>query len=295
MVKAVIDLGTNTFNLLIANVNKGKIFPIFRDKDAVELGLGGINEQLISDKAISRAVACLINFKLICDNFGVELIHTYGTSAIRDAKNQSEFLKQVLDSTGIIISVISGREEAHLIYHGIQYSYKFTKDSIIMDIGGGSTEFIIANASGVKDLVSLNIGISRIFQFFSFNDPMTDLDIEIVENYLEQNSEGFFNNKHCDLLIGASGSFETFYELIYKKPFSKKYKTHSLEFNAFNALLDAIIHSTRAERDVNPYIIPMRKKMIPLAAIKTRWVIRKMKVSEVLVSPCSLKEGGLLI
>ena len=295
MVKAVIDLGTNTFNLLIANVNKGKIFPIFRDKEAVGLGLGGINEQLISDKAISRAIACLINFKLICDNFGVELIQTFGTSAIRDAKNQESFLKQVLDTTGIRITVISGKEEANLIYRGIQYSHQFTNDSIIMDIGGGSTEFIIANSSGVQDLISLNIGISRIFQFFSFNDPMTDLDIEIVENYLEQNSEGFFDNKSSNVLIGASGSFETFYELIHKKPFSKKYKTHSLEFNAFNTLLDAIIHSTRAERDVNPYIIPMRKKMIPLAAIKTRWVLRKMKVSEVLVSPCSLKEGGLLI
>ncbi len=295
MVKAVIDLGTNTFNLLIANVNKGKIYTIYKDKEAVGLGLGGINEQRISEQAIARAVLCLSGFKKICDNFGVELIHTYGTSAIRDAKNQSEFLKQVLDSTGIIITVISGREEAHLIYQGIQYSHKFTIDSIIMDIGGGSTEFIIANASGVKDLVSLNIGISRIFQFFTFNDPMTDSDINVVENYLEQNSEGFFNNKHCDLLIGASGSFETFYELIYKKPFSKLYKTHSLDFTLMLELLDTIIYSTRAERDINPFIIPMRKKMAPLAAIKTRWVIRKMKVKEIIVSPCSLKEGGLLI
>ena len=295
MVKAVIDLGTNTFNLLIANVNKGKIYPIYKDKEAVGLGLGGINEQRISEQAIARAILCLSGFKKICDNFGVELIHTYGTSAIRDAKNQSGFLKQVLDSTGIIITVISGREEAHLIYQGIHYSHKFSKDSIIMDIGGGSTEFIIANASGVKDLVSLNIGISRIFQFFTFNDPMTDSDIEVVENYLEQNSEGFFNNKRCDLLIGASGSFETFYELIYKKPFSKLYKTHSLDFTLMLELLDTIIYSTRAERDINPFIIPMRKKMAPLAAIKTRWVIRKMKVKEIIVSPCSLKEGGLLI
>jgi exopolyphosphatase/guanosine-5'-triphosphate,3'-diphosphate pyrophosphatase len=237
----------------------------------------------------------LSGFKKICDNFGVELIHTYGTSAIRDAKNQSEFLKQVLDSTGIIITVMSGREEAHLIHQGIQYSHKFSKDSIIMDIGGGSTEFILANASGVIDLVSLNIGISRIFQFFTFNDPMTDSDIEVVENYLEQNSEGFFNNKRCDLLIGASGSFETFYELIYKKPFSKLYKTHSLDFTLMLELLDTIIYSTRAERDINPFIIPMRKKMAPLAAIKTRWVIRKMNIKEIIVSPCSLKEGGLLI
>jgi exopolyphosphatase/guanosine-5'-triphosphate,3'-diphosphate pyrophosphatase len=122
-----------------------------------------------------------------------------------------------------------------------------------------------------------------------------DSDIEVVENYLEQNSEGFFNNKHCDLLIGASGSFETFYELIYKKPFSKLYKTHSLDFTLMLELLDTIIYSTRAERDINPFIIPMRKKMAPLAAIKTRWVIRKMKVKEIIVSPCSLKEGGLLI
>jgi exopolyphosphatase/guanosine-5'-triphosphate,3'-diphosphate pyrophosphatase len=60
-------------------------------------------------------------------------------------------------------------------------------------------------------------------------------------------------------------------------------------------LLDTIIYSTRAERDINPFIIPMRKKMAPLAAIKTRWLIRKMKVNEIIVSPCSLKEGGLLI
>lgn len=295
MVKAVIDLGTNTFNLLIANVNKGKIYPIYKDKEAVGLGLGGINEQRISEQAIARAIVCLGGFKQICDNFGVERIQTFGTSAIRDAKNQKDFLKQVADSTGIVISVISGRDEAYLIYQGIQYSHQFTKDSIIMDIGGGSTEFIIANTSGVRELVSLNIGISRIFQFFSFNDPMTDKDIEVVENYLEQNSEGFFNNKRCDLLIGASGSFETFYELIYKKPFSKKHQTHPLDFKALSELLDTIIYSTRAERDINPFIIPMRKKMAPIAAIKTRWLIRKMKIKEIIVSPCSLKEGGLLI
>ena len=96
-------------------------------------------------------------------------------------------------------------------------------------------------------------------------------------------------------MIGASGSFETFYELIYKKPFSKLYKTHFLDFTLMLELLDTIIYSTRAERDINPFIIPMRKKMAPLAAIKIRWVIRKLNIKEIIVSPCSLKEGGLLI
>lgn len=294
MRKAVIDLGTNTFNLAIADVKNNSIQLLHAEKEGVAIGMGGINDKLLSDDAVHRAVACLKRFKSRCDEFQVAKIEAIGTSAIRDASNRKEFLKSVKDATGIEIDVINGIQEANLIYQGIAYTYNFESPSLIMDIGGGSTEFIAANANGIKDLISLNIGVSRIFQLFSFSNPMTSEDILNVENYLEAHEHDFFNRINCQTLVGASGSFETFYELVHQTAYPKGYETQELDFKEFESILDWIISTSQSERDLNDFIIPIRKKMAPIAAIKTRWVIKRMKANRIVISPCSLKEGVLL-
>ena len=294
MRKAVIDLGTNTFNLAIADVDNNSIQLLHAEKEGVAIGMGGINDKLLSEDAIQRAIACLERFKSRCNDFQVAKIEAIGTSAIRDASNKQTFLKSVKDATGIEIDVINGIQEANLIYQGIAYTYNFESPSLIMDIGGGSTEFITANAIGIKDLISLNIGVSRIFQLFSFSNPMTSEDILNVENYLEAHEHDFFNRINCQTLVGASGSFETFYELVHQTAYPKGYETQELDFNEFESILDWIISTSQEERDLNDFIIPIRKKMAPIAAIKTRWVIKKMKANRIVISPCSLKEAVLL-
>lgn len=294
MRKAVIDLGTNTFNLAIADVENNSIQLLHTEKEGVAIGMGGINDKVLSEDAIQRAIACLERFKSRCNDFQVSKIEAIGTSAIRDASNKQTFLKSVKDATGIEIDVINGIQEANLIYQGIAYTYNFESPSLIMDIGGGSTEFIAANASGIKDLISLNIGVSRIFQLFSFSNPMTSEDILNVENYLEAHEHDFFNRINCQTLVGASGSFETFYELVHQTAYPKGYDTQELDFKEFESILDWIISTSQEERDLNDFIIPIRKKMAPIAAIKTRWVIKRMKANRIVISPCSLKEGVLL-
>jgi exopolyphosphatase/guanosine-5'-triphosphate,3'-diphosphate pyrophosphatase len=294
MRKAVIDLGTNTFNLAIAHVENNSIQLLHAEKEGVAIGMGGINDKLLSEDAIQRAIACLERFKNRCNDFQVAKIEAIGTSAIRDASNKQTFLKSVKDATGIEIDVINGIQEANLIYQGIAYTYNFESPSLIMDIGGGSTEFIAANASGIKDLISLNIGVSRIFQLFSFSNPMTSEDILNVENYLEAHEHDFFNRINCQTLVGASGSFETFYELVHQTAYPKGYDTQELDFKEFESILDWIISTSQEERNLNDFIIPIRKKMAPIAAIKTRWVIKRMKANRIVISPCSLKEGVLL-
>ena len=294
MRKAVIDLGTNTFNLAIAEVKNNSIQLLHAEKEGVAIGMGGINDKLLSEDAIQRAIACLERFKSRCTDFQVAKIEAIGTSAIRDASNRQTFLKSVKDATGIEIDVINGIQEANFIYQGIAYTYNFESPSLIMDIGGGSTEFIAANASGIKDLISLNIGVSRIFQLFSFSNPMTSEDILNVENYLEAHEHDFFNRINCQTLVGASGSFETFYELVHQTAYPKGYETQELDFKEFESILDWIISTSQSERDLNDFIIPIRKKMAPIAAIKTRWVIKRMKANRIVISPCSLKEGVLL-
>lgn len=290
---AVIDLGTNTFNLLIADVSADQIDVIHSEKDGVALGMGGLNDGVITADAILRALKTMSHFNKMCDVHYVDDIRAFGTSAIRDAINGKDFVQMIEKETGIHVDIISGEQEANYIYQGVKWTYDFTETSMVMDVGGGSTEFIFADEDGVKDLVSLNIGVSRIFQELSLNDPLTPEDCILVENWIAERANKFIVGKQCDTLVGASGCFETFYEMIYRQSFPSMTDALELPINEFLDVLERIISSSQSERDVNPHIIPIRRKMAPIAAIKTRWVVKQLGVKKVIVSPCSLKEGVL--
>lgn len=291
MVKAVIDLGTNTFNLLIVKINEGEIMVLHNEKEGVALGMGGINNQWISPEALDRALTALKRFKSVCENHEVTMIKAIGTSAIRDAKNAADFLRSVKQSVGIDIEIVSGRREAELIHKGIAASHDFEEHSLIMDIGGGSTEFISADESGIQDMISLNIGVSRIFQLFDLSDPLSHGDVLQIEEWLETHAGTFFENRKENVLIGASGSFETFYELMHNSPFPDDTKSVEIALHHLHVILDNIIHSTQEERDRNEWIIPIRKKMAPIAAVKTRWVLKQIPATKIFISPYALKEG----
>jgi exopolyphosphatase / guanosine-5'-triphosphate,3'-diphosphate pyrophosphatase len=291
--RAVIDLGTNTFTLLIANVKADDFEVILTLKEGVALGFGGIHKKTIIKEAFQRGIEAIKKFKSACDEHEVNEIKAIGTSAIRDADNRNDFLTEVFEKTGISIQIISGIEEANLIFKGVSWSYNFDKLSMIMDIGGGSTEFVLAEKNKILELISLNIGVSRIFHEISLNDPMSDFDIQNIEAWLEGNSMNFFDHKSCEILIGSSGSFETFYELIYWEKFPSEKKAIEIPIDKLLNILDWIIVSSQEQRDAHPFIIPIRRKMAPIAAVKTRWVLKKLGVKKVFVSPCSLKEGIL--
>ena len=292
-VSAVIDIGTNTFNLLIANRSKSGLTIIESHKVAVSLGMGGINEGVLADDAIQRALDAFEKFRGILLNYPVVQPILIATSAVRDAKNATEFTAAIFDRFAWSVTVVSGMKEAELIYKGVGLCYDFKEHTLIMDIGGGSTEFIEANNEGICSEVSLNIGVSRLYQGFSVNDPFTAKDVLQIESFLDERSMGFFSDKSIPVLLGSSGTFETFYELMYKKPFPKSNKIIELGLESFTKMLDELIYSSLVERNKNEFIIPIRKKMAPFAAVKTRWVLRKIKPKRILISPFSLKEGVL--
>lgn len=293
MRKAIIDLGTNTFNLLIAEVSEGTFQILHSEKDGVAIGMGGINENTIAPASWDRAIKTLMKFKKVCSEHNVTSIRAIGTSALRSANNAQGFVDEVGFCTGINIEIISGLEEAAMIYDGVCWSYDFSKEGVIMDIGGGSTEFVWANNQGIINALSLDIGVSRMYQSLTLSDPLTQEDIFLIEQWLEEKVNGALDNKNCDLLIGASGTFETFYELHFQRPFTSKLEALKIEKSDLEAIIQEIIDSTLLEREQNEFIIPIRKKMAPIAAVKTRWVMKKLGVKEILISPCSLKEGGL--
>lgn len=291
--KAVIDLGTNTFNLLIAEVHPHGFEVIHTEKDGVALGMGGINKNQIAADAYERGLHTLRHFRTVCDKFGVAQPEALGTSALRDAMNGPEFVQQAKAETGIVIQIISGEEEAGLIYAGVSWSHPFHNAGLIMDIGGGSTEFILAGASGIAWKQSFNIGVARIYQELQLADPYGAQEVAMIEAWLEKHTHGFFEQVRCDELVGASGSFETFYEMIHHEAFQEHFQTIELPLNELFEVLDWLIYSTSEERNQHPYIIPIRRIMGPIAAVKTRWILKKIEAKRCFVTPCSLKEGVL--
>jgi exopolyphosphatase/guanosine-5'-triphosphate,3'-diphosphate pyrophosphatase len=293
--RALIDLGTNTFNLMIADIDSaGNFHVIHSEKEGVALGMGGIHEKRLTDEAMDRAVNCLIRYKKHCQKLGITFIRAIGTSAIRDAHNRDVFIQRVLLETGIQIDVITGLEEAQFIYQGVHQTMKFGNPALIMDIGGGSTEFILADDQGIVSMESFDIGVSRIYQQFAFSDPLSVSDIHALEGYLETACGDFLRQLNTEVLIGASGSFETFFELMHEKPFQAKGRAVEVDSGHFENMLAEIIASSQLERDQNPHIIAIRKRMAPIAAVKTRWVMKQVNIKHIFISPYSLKEGALL-
>lgn len=289
---AIIDLGTNTFNLLIVERFDSRFDIIFSERKGVGLGHGGINNSIISPSAFKRGIQCLKQYKNECDKHSVSSIFAFGTSALRHSKNRHLFIEEVQKECGFTIQILSGNEEAKLIYKGIHLGYDFKIKSVIMDIGGGSTEFILADSSGILNLKSLEIGVSRINQLFHFESTYTQKNINEVIHYLDQMVGDSLDEFKCQVMVGSSGSFETFYELFHKQNYPSNQFVH-LSAGDLLPILDQIIHSDLSERKQNPYIIPIRQEMIPLAAIKTKWVIEKLGVKHIVISPFSLKEGAI--
>ena len=116
---AVIDLGTNTFNLLVADVHSEGFDIVHNSKEGVALGMGGINEGWISEEAMERAFDAFEKFRKICDELQVESITGIGTSAVRDAQNKEEFLDELKKRFAIDVEIVDGLEEAKLIYQGV--------------------------------------------------------------------------------------------------------------------------------------------------------------------------------
>lgn len=292
MKKAIIDLGTNTFNLLIGELVNGKLNLLYTHKIPVMLGMGGINDGRISKDAEERAIEALLSFKETCGEHHVEAVKAIGTSAIRDAVNQRHFLASIKEKVGIEVEVVTGVREADLIMKGVRLTHSFDKPTLIMDIGGGSTEFVLCHRDKVLHSISTNIGVSRIFQ--QLDKPKDYSPDQLEEMLVEFNKYRAEFAAFCDAehLIGSSGSFETFYELATKEVLPEAPISAEIDLDEFNKVLDWTITSHHNERVANPHILHIRKDMIPISALLVKWVMEQIGVHKVFVSPYSLKEGA---
>lgn len=295
MRKAIIDLGTNTFNLLIADIAGSNFTIVHSEKEGVALGMGGINVNRIAEESMLRGEQAIKNFLTICYQKKVDKILAFGTSALRDASNTNNFLEILKNNCDLKVHVISGELEAQLIYQGVKQVYDFEQKGVIVDIGGGSTEVIFADTKGVTEMKSLNIGVSRIYQKYVFQDPLVEKDILRIRKFLDVESKKFFDNRNEEIMIGSSGSFETFWEMTHEQAMPDIHQSFEMSIEAFKSTLNEVVKSTLKEREANAFILPIRKIMAPITAVKTLWLMEKLQTQRIIISPFSLKEGAMVM
>jgi exopolyphosphatase/guanosine-5'-triphosphate,3'-diphosphate pyrophosphatase len=297
---AVMDLGTNTFHLLIADGIADDYQEIIHEHDAVRLGEGGINKGIIQPAAYERGLSTMQKFRDDIDEHGVKHIRAIATSALRNASNGQAFIKDVADKTGIEIELINGEQEAEYIYKGVKLAGGLgDKTSLIMDIGGGSVEFILGNAQGILWKQSFEIGAARLMDKFHQTDPIPTESIDALNLYLQEQLAtllGIAQKHPVDALIGSSGAFETFAEVIELEKgnnFSLQIKNYDFEHGDLIRVTDNLITSSHQQRKDTKGIIPIRVDMIVVASLITRFIINNLQVEKVCMSTYSLKEGVL--
>ena len=299
----VIDLGTNTFNLLIAEKNQRDSFKkLTSHRIPVLLGEKTIASNTISAPAFERGINAMREFAEILKKHDVHNIKALATSALRTSINALDFTNKVHQDTGIKIEVISGDKEAELIFAGNRAAAGLAdKYSLIMDIGGGSTEFIIGNSDGIYWKKSYLLGAARLLAKFNPEDPVSKDTINRIENYFESELQSLIEilrTAKVIELIGSSGAFDSFAEMIdaeFKSlNFTEKQPVYCYDLNQYNQLADRVINSTLSQRLLMRGLIPMRAEMIVISFIFTNYILRKTGVDTFRSTTWSLKEGAVL-
>lgn len=295
---AILDLGTNTFHLLIAEKTTSAYTIIHRERLAVRLGRGGINHDTILPDAIERAVATLITYRKIIDRFDAERIYAFGTSALRNAKNAQAVIDEIDQHTGIPVKIISGEQEAQLIYQGVNLALQLDdKPALIADIGGGSIELIIGNGTKIFWKQSFEIGGQRLLEKFTISDPITAGNILALNAYFEETLAPLFralNTYNPETLAGSSGSFETLSDIYCaERALPKGNDETPFSLSAFDPIYQAIISKNRAERLRIPGMIELRVDLIVVGSCFINFLLTKHRFTTLRISRYSLQEGAL--
>tara|TARA_R100001143_G_scaffold61071_2_gene61201 strand:+ start:27744 stop:29318 length:1575 start_codon:yes stop_codon:yes gene_type:complete len=298
---AAIDLGTNSFHAVIVDVySDGSFYTIDKLKEMVLLAEKGFNNRL-SEEAMQRALDALNKIKTLSEHQGSDRILAYATSAIREAENGGVFIQRVIDEVGIKIIAIPGRMEAELIGLAVQHGVQMPKlPSLIMDIGGGSVEFILADRKKFFYLTSKKLGVARLTSEFIKSDPITPAEIKDLESHFRNNLDDVaqaFALHRGKLMIGSSGTMENIALMIsHKLKKSPNLTVNQLRFTSrqFFDFYKEVITLDHKERSKLVGLDEKRVDLLPVGLVLVNFILQNFAIKEVKISAQALREGIIL-
>lgn len=297
---AAIDVGTNSFHLIVASVNEDGMLSIhLREKESVRLGSSTLKDmKKLAPDAVERGCEAMRNFSKLARSYNAE-IHAAATSAVREADNRFEFIDRVKEETGVDVNIISGDEEGRLIYVGAIHSLPiYKKKALVIDIGGGSTETIVGKEGEILFVYSAKIGAIRISQNF-FRDYVSTPDkVESCRRFIKGvwsptlkrvKEEGF------EVAVACSGTINTIVGIVNAMKGNKQPESMNGLSATKSELLEAIdkIVSTRTieERANIPGMDPKRADIILGGALILERAIIDLDIKQLTLSNFALREG----
>lgn len=292
---AIIDLGTNTFHLLIAKIESdGSFSTLKRIRKYVYIGEEGV--ETLGRKPLQRAYETLALYKQTIVEYKAEKITAFGTAALRTASNGNAFVKKIKEEIGIEIQLISGDREADLIYLGTKQAIPSTTENIlIMDIGGGSVEFIIANQHQKIWAKSFPVGVSVLFNKFHQSEPIASGEINDLLTFLNQQLKPLYEalSQHpAPTLVGASGTFDVISGVM-GKPIEHYPNAEIVDLTNFPKFYQTVVNANLEERLAMKNLPKQRARLISVALILVRLLIDKANINKMIVSAYAMKEGIL--
>ncbi len=300
---AAIDIGTNSVHLIVAEADpaSGRFKILDREKENIRLGSGSTDMKYLSDGAMDRGVRTLTRFKAIADSLDAS-VRAVATSAVREALNQEEFLRRVRTETGIKIETASGVEEARLIYLGILQALPvFPKKILMVDIGGGSTEFLVGHKRRILYSNSLKIGAVRLSQRFFKDGKTSQRSVRDCREYVA----GMLNpivrevKKHdFEMVVGASGTITSIARMIGRmREEDDEISINNFVFTRDELLkiVDTVLSAENASERLSIAGLDRgRADIIPAGAIILEQIFKESKIKSLTVSEFALREGIVL-
>ncbi len=296
---AAIDIGTNSIHTRIAHIENGALVVDDDAKESTRLGEGLGDDRKLDDASIERAISVLERSVGLANNYGAEII-AVATSAVRSAKNQSDFVQRAFDRTGVLVNTIGGSEEGRLIHLGVSNAIQIAdRPSLVFDIGGGSTEIILDSPAIAEPLIrSLRLGCIGLTKTF-FKGGIVELDdLRRAELYVRgelSELRPMFLEVRPELIVGSSGTTRAVLEA---SNFLKKHNPKTLRGASFTAaeledVYSAVLETSVEERQAVLGLDEKRTDIIVGGILLLRSIVKAFGLEEVVYSDFALREGIL--
>jgi len=297
---AGVDIGTLTCRLLIADLAPdGQLRTVRSDRRILRLGEGVDQIKRLSVVAMDRVVQCLREWREMISVSSVDAVAIVATSAVRDAGNRDEFLDRVKREVGFEVELISGEEEARRTMLGIRSGLPpGVTDVLALDIGGGSTEFIL-DRPGQKPVVrSIDIGVVRLCERLLHHDPPSEKELHQARGWVARETKAAVSgmgNYQTATFVGTAGTITSLAAMAQKLPAYDPARIHNyqLQLTTIQEIEQTLLSRNKADRAGLPGLEKGREEVIAAGAIIIRTIMETLGMSSVLVSDFGLREGVL--